>query len=537
MNQIWAEGRPLPGKGVFRMKQWIALLFALMLVCSTALAQNTTYVFPYEGLRYTQQDGETVLTQTNLKEHTALIEAMGTTPDAILASYIASGIMLEVIPDEGGQIAVSVADAGAFAAVESMDELGGEELASFAAQFENSGLYESVSITETAPVCVRMTSSAMYGSMPVYSLRYATLHLGRMYLFTQTIVGRAPEAADDALIERVLSGVKLLSDIPDPTPVPTAVPTPTPVPTPEPTPGVAGVVASEGNMNVEGVPAFTTEGSIAISGTTDASAQVSVVCGGETLGKTTAKKDGTFALRVTLPEEGDLTLAVMTDTSEQMLSIRYEMPAAKLVITGPEETTFTGETMTIRGETEPGATVFVEGGGFRTNVEANRNGAFSVRVRMDDEGTVEYILRAKADGFKETSKSLALTRVLTEREGIARFRQKMAEPKYGEYVANYAKYDGRNIKYRGKVMAFTDYSGSPCALVCVENVSTGVWKDPIWIILDPATEIAVGQIATFYFVGEGQTLPAGGEYTVSGNEIEAPVGRAKYVSDIRTPNL
>ena len=278
-------------------------------------------------------------------------------------------------------------------------------------------------------------------------------------------------------------------------------------------------------------------GAISITGTTDASAEVRVAVGGDTIGKTTAKKDGTFALRVTLPEEGDLVLAVMTDASEQMLAVRYEMPQAKLVITGPEETTFTGESMTIRGETEPNATVYLEGGGFKTNVTANRNGSFSIRVNIEDEETIEYTLRAKADGVKEASTTIALTRVLTEREGIARFRQKMAEPKYGEYVANFAKYDGRNVKYRGKVMAFTDYSGSPCALVCVNNVTTGVWKDPIYISLDPATEIEVGQIATFYFLGEGQTLPAGGEYTVSGNEIEAPVGRAKYVTDIRTPNL
>ena len=521
------------------MKKWsIALLLCvLVFTCAAACAQNTTYVFPYEGLRYTQQEGETVLTQTNLEENAALIASMGTTPDAILASYMASGIVLEVIPEAGGQIAVNIADAGAYAGVKAMDKLSEKELASFAAQFEESGLYESVSLTKTTPVCVRLTSSAMYGSMPVYSLRYATLHLGRMYLFTQTIVGRTPESADDALIERVLSGMKFLTDIPDPTPVPTAVPTPTPVPTPQPTPGIAQVLASEGNMTVEGVPAFTSEGEIAITGTTDASAEVRVAVGDETLGKTTAKKDGSFALRITLPEEGDLTLAVMTDSAEQMLSVRYEMAPAKLIITGPEETTFTGETMTIRGETEPSATVYLEGGGFRTNVTANRNGAFSVRVSIEDAETIEYTLRAKADGHRETSASIALTRVLTEKEGIARFRQKMVEPKYGEYAANYAKYDGRSIKYRGKVMAFTDYSGSPCALVCVNNVSTGVWKDPVYIILDPSVEIAVGQVATFYYVGENQTLPASGEYTVSGAEIEAPVGRAQYVTDIRTPNL
>ncbi len=521
------------------MKQWIALMLtaAIAFAACAALAQNTTYVFPYEGLRYTQQDNEAVLTQTNLDEHAALIESMGTTPDAILASYIASGIVLEVIPDEGGQIAVSIADAGAYCDVAAMDAMNEESLAAFTAQFENSGLYQSVSLTQTQPLCVRLTSSAMYGSMSVYSLRYATLHLGRMVLLTQTIVGRAPAQQDDARMERVLAGIKLLAELPDPTPAPTAVPTPTPVPTPVPTPGVAEVAASEGNMTVEGVPAFTQDAQIAISGTTDASSEVRVAVGGETIGRTTAKKDGTFALSVKLPQEGDLMLAVMTDNAEQMLSIRYEQMPAKLVLTGPQETTFTGKNNTIRGETEPQATVYVEGGSVKTSVKAGRTGAFAVRILQEEEGAVEYTVRAKADGFKENTASLTLTRELTEREGIALFRQKMVEPKYSDYVQSPEKYTGRSVKYRGKVMAFTDYSGSPCALVCVTNPGVGVWEDPIYVILDPSMEIEAGQVATFYFIGEGQTLPAGGEYTADGVEIEAPVGRAKYVTDIKTPNI
>ena len=48
------------------MKKRIFCLFVLlMLAASCALAQST-YVFPYEGIRYTQGSGETVLTQTNL---------------------------------------------------------------------------------------------------------------------------------------------------------------------------------------------------------------------------------------------------------------------------------------------------------------------------------------------------------------------------------------------------------------------------------------------------------------------------------------
>ena len=76
-------------------KRATALLLGMMLLLGAcAAAQETTYVFPYEGFRYTQKENETVLTQTNLHEHEEMIAALGTTREAILASYMASGIVM-----------------------------------------------------------------------------------------------------------------------------------------------------------------------------------------------------------------------------------------------------------------------------------------------------------------------------------------------------------------------------------------------------------------------------------------------------------
>ena len=113
------------------------LLGAMMLFGMCAAAQEATYVFPYEGFRYTQREGETVLTQTNLHEHEALISALGTTKEAILASYMASGIVMEVIPQGGGQIAVSVTDAGEFADVQWMEKITDERLAALVSEMKS----------------------------------------------------------------------------------------------------------------------------------------------------------------------------------------------------------------------------------------------------------------------------------------------------------------------------------------------------------------------------------------------------------------
>lgn len=509
----------------------LALLLCAAMLPAGALAQQTTYVFPYEGFRYTQNEGETVLTQTNLSEHADLIASLGTTQEAVLAGYMASGTVMEIIPEDGGQIAVSVVSAGAFSEIQSMDEMSDAQLEQLREQFEESGLYDACELTRTSPVCVRLTSSAMVASMPVYTLRYATLHLGQMLMLTQTVVGRECDETDDARMEQVLGGVKLLQSRTEPTPTPTPVPTPTPEPTPVPTPGVAEEEAVKGEMTVEGVPAYTNSRVLTLSGTAQPSRELRVTVDGESVARTTTKKDGTFSVNVSLPREGELTLAVMTDEAERRFTLRYEKPAAALEILEPTELTFTGDNVLIKGVTEPEATVYVTGKGNRTNVKAGRTGVFSVRIFMSDAGTESFTLRASLKEYADTQITLTLTRELTEREQLAAFRQKVIEANYAALVKNPAQYAGKNFIFRGKIAEFTDYDGTPCALVLTDNVSTGVWNDPVWVLLQSDMEFKVGDIITFYLIGLEQTIPADGQYTKDGAEVEAPVARAVYATE------
>lgn len=88
-----------------------------------------------------------------------------------------------------------------------------------------------------------------------------------------------------------------------------------------------------------------------------------------------------------MPEEGDVEVVVTAGEDTALFTIRYEMPDARLDITEPEDTTFTGENVTVRGVTEPNATVYIDGKGTNTNVKAGKNGAFAVRVFMEEAGT------------------------------------------------------------------------------------------------------------------------------------------------------
>ena len=184
----------------------------------------------------------------------------------------------------------------------------------------------------------------------------------------------------------------------------------------------------------------------------------------------------------------------------------------------------------MRGVTEPNATVYIDGKGTNTNVKAGKNGAFAVRVFMEEAGTETFTLRVKAEGFAQTTRTITLTREWTQREQIAQFRQKMIALSYDDLAQDPAKYAGKRFILRGKVMDFTDYDGRPCALICVTNPSTGVWQDAMYVVLSTSDEVQAGDVLTFYLVGEAITLPADGAYTKSGAEQDVPVASAVYVT-------
>ncbi len=406
---------------------------SLLIFAAAASAAEKTYVFPRDGFRYTQAEDETVLTRTNLQQYTELLTQLGTTPEAVLASYDSSGIAMEVITSDGAQIGVGVSEE-AQSSLSEMTELQEAEKNGILNRFAESGLYSECGFSAEVPDYMRLTSSAMYGTMPIWQLRYVTLHLGSFLTISKTIVGREPEAEDDAEIVKMIGRIKLLSV--------RAHSTPTPAPA-------------------------------------------------ETVDST--------------PEP-----------------VRSEN-AAKLTITEPKDRTFTGEKILIRGVTEANTTVTATADGFKASVKSNKNGVFSVPVTMPEAGSKVFTLRVSPKDKEESVQTVSLTRVLTDREQLAAFKASQTQATYSELTLNPEKYSGKNLIFRGKVMDFTDYDGRPCALICVSNPQTGIWRDPLYAVLSLEDEVNAGDVLTFYLVGEGFTLPASGEYTTDGNEFEAPV--------------
>lgn len=515
-----------------QVRKYLCLMLIPLFLLVPVFALAATYVFPYEGFRYTQQSNETVLTQTNLQDYTAFLGELGTDMDTVLANFKSNGIVMQVIPENGGQISISVTDNPYLNDERSFDELSTEEKNSLLESFEASGIYENCDLLDSMPGAIRLTSSAMFASMPVYSIYYVTMAYGKLYTLTSTVVGREMETGDDDIARMVLSGMQMFEARAQTT-EPAATAEPVLTQTAETNTSYAELQNVSGNLTIDPISSTVYEDTIILTGKTDAGLTLNAVCGTESAGQATANTDGVFSMQVKLSGLGENHLSIDSGSIHGELTVLYDLPPATVTILEPTDPQFTGESVLIRGQTVPTAIVYFTGSGINTNVTANRNGAFSIRIPVTRAGIVVLSIRSHLNGYSDYTTTFQLERVLTDREELALFRQSVVTLDYPTLAAQARNYADQRFIFRGKVMDYTDYNGQPCALVCVTNPSTGIWKDPVYIVIDSGDAPEIGTVMTFYLTGEGITLPAAGLYTRSGVEEEAPVAHAVYITSNR----
>ncbi len=501
------------------MKRLALLLLLLLLAAPRALCEEEpTYVFPFEGFRFTAAEGERVLTQDNLSEYAELLAGLGTSPEVMLSSFAANQTVMEVLPEGGGQYALRVAGAGAFADYGSAAQMDEEARAAFRASFADSGMYQNVAWSENLPDYLTMTSSALQGDAQVYTLSYVTLRHGQLYLMSATIIGRTPGAQDAQALEELLSRVTFLGRLATPEPTPSPTPEPTPSPTPRPTPGSAQLTASQEGLTliVADMPAWTDEEDLTVTGTTMAGATVRLMYAGERIARATADQRGAFSLTATLPEEGDLSLTVEASltgqaTASQTYALRFERRDAQISVTEPEGGVVQQTKFYMRGVTEPNATVYVKGEGVSTNVKANARGVFSVPMNMEKEGTFTYELTVKADGLNEGGTTYTITRQFSERERLAEFRGSLSATSYDALLADPAAHAGERLSFRVRIAAFGDVEGAAGMLVYTADIGRDVMTDPVWVFSDEILSFGEGDVLTIYVTVEGTSVDYDGQ--------------------------
>jgi hypothetical protein len=196
----------------------------------------------------------------------------------------------------------------------------------------------------------------------------------------------------------------------------------------------------------------------------------------------------------------------------------------------------------IRGTTEPGASVTVEG----QPAKVAPNGEWSRRVSLRL-GTQDLVVYAEQPGRSERSTTVTVTRkrsarelaALRERRRQARTRAAQRRAKaeanfkaaavavpYKQLEKNPHRYKGTKVVYRGQIFQIQESSWrGGIMLLSVTDAGYGYWTDNVWVDYRGNVKGAEDDFVTVYGVITGSKTYE----TQIGGQTYVPRIRAKYV--------
>ena len=140
---------------------------------------------------------------------------------------------------------------------------------------------------------------------------------------------------------------------------------------------------------------------------------------------------------------------------------------------------------------------------------ADETGRHTYNLSTKQTKTYEYTLVAVAEGRAESRMEIALRRELTGEARAEAYRKsaRSLDEIYSKVAADPAAYRDQAVAFRGRAADVRDLNGLPCALIYTANPGTGVWKDPVWVLLNSAETIVEGTVYTVYGDVRGDALP------------------------------
>ncbi len=263
-----------------------------------------------------------------------------------------------------------------------------------------------------------------------------------------------------------------------------------------------------------------------LKGVTVANAEVSIDDKkGKAVDKVKAGKDGSFSFMLDTFDEGTYTYTVSSslrgyNTSEHEIKINRTMTDVKLDL--DYESSIQASTTTIKGTTEKGATVTITKGDSKIGeAKAGKDGKFSIKVNTADEGTYNFTVKAKLDGYNPGSQDISIERTLSAAEK----RASAKTISFAQLDKNPEKYEGDYVKYTGEILQISEGFFKTSIRLAVTKNSYGWYSanDVIWVEYFGTTDFVEEDIVTVYGEITGSysyTSIAGWEITIPSMEAD-----------------
>lgn len=178
----------------------------------------------------------------------------------------------------------------------------------------------------------------------------------------------------------------------------------------------------------------------------------------------------------------------------------------------------TDNTFALRVETLPGTELVLQTPTDSLRGVAGKDGSHTFSLSTKQTKVYAYTLTAQAEGRKASAMEIEILRELTGEARMEAYRDSARAVDgafYEKLSETPAEYKNTAVSFRGKVFEIADLNGLPCALVYSANPGTGVWRNPVRVLLNAAMQLEEGRVYSFYGDVRGDSLPGDDEQALA----------------------
>ncbi|QFK70406.1 hypothetical protein F7984_03685 [Pradoshia sp. D12] len=245
------------------------------------------------------------------------------------------------------------------------------------------------------------------------------------------------------------------------------------------------------------VPSYT------LKGTVQPGATVILNKDGTKNGEVTADANGTFSFKLDTKAEGTYNYVVDANKegyTEEHLNISINRTIPNIPLTVTNDSQIQAPSYTIKGKTEPGATVTIMKDEKKLDqATAGKDGTFSFNVNTKEKGEYKYTIKATKENFKEQTKEVAFTRTLSAKEEAQAKRANAKTISFDKLNKNPDRYKGEYVKYRGEIVQIMESDGMTAIRLSITPTSYG-WSvsDIIYVAYLGYTDFVDEDVVTIY---------------------------------------
>lgn len=195
----------------------VLVFIAIFVISSMTVFADTTkeYIFDEEGFSISIPDDYTVFTR-DIDENDPKLEQYGMTKESLNAYLTANHVYIVAISEDGiHQLGVKITDSGELKNFDGLSDTELEEIANaFKSEFLSMGAqdFEIDTCLYNQTHFLKICSSQVIDSSPVYLLQYLTVNSGKAFFFMIQNNLEEIRPSDEVILQEVLNTVKFTND-------------------------------------------------------------------------------------------------------------------------------------------------------------------------------------------------------------------------------------------------------------------------------------------------------------------------------------